>query len=152
MSVGAGLVSFSIGSDTAGSIRLPAVCNGLIGMKPTLYTVSTRGVVPASKTADCVSVLATTVADARTALEVIRWYDEQDTLARPFSMFDNLTAWPSEVRYGLPPQEALDSLCPEYAQVFEQIVSRLQDPQTHLASSDFDYTPFELANGLMYGS
>ncbi|GAA5982120.1 hypothetical protein JCM10908_004749 [Rhodotorula pacifica] len=152
VSVGAKLVSFSIGSDTAGSIRLPAVYNGLVGMKPTMYSVSTRGVVPASKTADCVSVLAATVDDARTALEVIRWYDEEDTLARPYSVFDILPAWPEKIRFGVPPKELVAKLSEPYARAWEQVVSRLQTSETGLSEVSYDYSPFQDANAIMYGS
>lgn len=152
VSVGAKLVSFSIGSDTAGSIRLPAVYNGLVGLKPTMYSVSTRGVVPASKTADCVSVLATTVADARTALEVIRWYDEEDTLARPYSVFDQLQSWPDTIRFGIPPAKLLAKLSEPYARVWEQVLSKLRDYKGGLSEAAYDYSPFEDANAIMYGS
>lgn len=153
VSVAAKLVSFSIGSDTAGSIRLPAVYNGLVGLKPTMYSVSTRGVVPASKTADCVSVLARTVADARTTLEVIRWYDEEDTLARPYSVFDQLPAWPTgQVRFGLPPTELLAKLSEPYARVWDQVVSLLRSAESGTRESSFEYSPFEDANSIMYGS
>ena len=152
VSVAAKLVSFSIGSDTAGSIRLPAVYNGLIGLKPTMYSVSTRGVVPASKTADCVSVLATTVSDARAALKVIRWYDEEDTLARPYSVFDHLPTWPDTIRFGIPPAKLLAKLSEPYARVWQQVLANLRDPESGMSQSDFDYSPFEDANAIMYGS
>lgn len=152
VSVAAKLVSFSIGSDTAGSIRLPAVYNGLVGMKPTMYSVSTRGVVPASKTADCVSVLATTVGDARAALEVIRWYDEEDTLARPYSVFDQLPSWPKTIHFGIPPAKLLAKLSEPYGRVWEQVLSRLRAPESGPRESEFDYSPFEDANAIMYGS
>lgn len=121
-------------------------------MKPTMYSVSTRGVVPASKTADCVSVLATTVGDARTALAVIRWYDEEDTLARPYSVFDHLPSWPDTIRFGIPPAQLLAKLSEPYGRVWEQVLSRLRAPESGLRESEFDYSPFEDANAIMYGS
>src|SRR5215469_11328632 len=64
VAVALGLVSFSLGTDTAGSGRVPAACNGLIGLKPTRGVLSTRGVVPACRTLDCISIFAGTCNDA----------------------------------------------------------------------------------------
>jgi len=80
--VARGLVPFALASDTAGSVRVPAGLNNLIGLKPTRGIVSTTGVYPASRTLDCVSVLATTVADARAIYDLIAGYDEADAYSR----------------------------------------------------------------------
>jgi allophanate hydrolase len=64
VAVAAGLVSFALGTDTAGSGRVPAALNGIVGIKPTRGRLSTEGVVPACRGLDCVSVFATTVAEA----------------------------------------------------------------------------------------
>ena len=64
--VARGLVPFSLGTDTAGSGRVPAGFNNIVGLKPTKGRVSTRGVVPACRSLDCVSVFALTLADAET--------------------------------------------------------------------------------------
>ena len=72
VAVAAGLVSFALGTDTAGSGRVPAGCNNLVGLKPTIGLLSTEGVVPACRSLDCVSVLALTVGDARTVFDVMR--------------------------------------------------------------------------------
>jgi allophanate hydrolase len=64
VAVAAGLVSFALGTDTAGSGRVPAGCNNIVGLKPTPGLVSTRGVVPACRSLDCVSVFALTADDA----------------------------------------------------------------------------------------
>jgi allophanate hydrolase len=73
-----GLVSFSLGTDTAGSGRVPAAFNNLIGYKPTRGWLSTRGVVPACRSLDCVSIFAFTATDAERILEVCAGYDEED--------------------------------------------------------------------------
>ena len=73
-----GLVSFSLGTDTAGSGRVPAAFNNLVGYKPTRGWLSTRGVVPACRSLDCVSVFAFTAADAERILGVCASYDEED--------------------------------------------------------------------------
>jgi allophanate hydrolase len=62
--VAAGIAAFSLGTDTAGSGRVPAAAQGLVGLKPSLGLVPTRGVVPACRSLDCVSVFAHSVADA----------------------------------------------------------------------------------------
>ena len=64
VAVATGLASFALGTDTAGSGRVPAAFNNIVGLKPTPGRVSTRGVVPACRSIDCVSVLALTVDDA----------------------------------------------------------------------------------------
>jgi allophanate hydrolase len=70
VAVAAGLVSFALGTDTAGSGRVPAGCNNIVGLKPTPGLLSTTGVVPACRSLDCVSILALSAADARAVLEV----------------------------------------------------------------------------------
>jgi allophanate hydrolase len=82
VAVARGQVAFSLGTDTAGSGRVPAAFNGLIGFKPSLGLLSTRGVLPACASLDCVSVFTHTVADAALVLEVTSVYDEQDPWSR----------------------------------------------------------------------
>lgn len=83
VAVAQGLASFSLGTDTAGSGRVPAGLNNLVGLKPSLGALSTRGVVPACRTLDCISVFATTVADARTVFDVAASFDADDPYSRP---------------------------------------------------------------------
>lgn len=84
------IVPFALGTDTAGSGRVPAAFNGLVGFKPTRGWWSTRGVVPACRTLDCVSVFAHTVQDARDVAEVAGGFDEMDPFSRrvDFAGFD----------------------------------------------------------------
>lgn len=82
VAVARGIVSFALGTDTAGSGRVPAAMNGIVGLKPSLGVVSTRGVVPACRTLDCVSVFAPTVAEAWDAFSVMAGYDEDDPYSR----------------------------------------------------------------------
>ncbi|KAM5345837.1 hypothetical protein ACJ41O_011698 [Fusarium nematophilum] len=81
--VARGAVPFSLGTDTAGSGRVPAGLNNIVGLKPTRGALSVRGVVPACKTLDCVSIFALNVADANTVLSVAEGYDIQDSYSRP---------------------------------------------------------------------
>ncbi|TAJ80977.1 MAG: allophanate hydrolase [Gallionellaceae bacterium] len=82
VAVALGLVSFSLGTDTAGSGRVPAAFNNLVGVKPTRGWLSTRGVVPACRSLDCVSIFALNTTDAYSVLSVAAGYDEQDAYSR----------------------------------------------------------------------
>ncbi len=83
VAVGAGIVPLSLGTDTAGSGRVPAAYNNIVGLKPTRGLVSCTGVVPACRTLDCVSVFALTVDDALATLKVIAGADESDPYSHP---------------------------------------------------------------------
>jgi allophanate hydrolase len=83
VAVAAGLVSFSLGTDTAGSGRVPAMANGIVGLKPTRGLLSTRGVVPACRSLDCVSVFAASVEEAMAVLAVAAGFDAEDPFSRP---------------------------------------------------------------------
>ena len=82
VAVASGIVPLSLGTDTAGSGRVPAGLNNIVGLKPSLGLVSTYGVVPACRTLDCVSVFALTVDDAWMALSVMAGKDEKDPYSR----------------------------------------------------------------------
>ncbi|WP_289302649.1 amidase family protein, partial [Methylophaga sp. UBA3996] len=83
VAVALGLVSFSLGTDTAGSGRVPAAFNNLIGLKPTRGLLSTDGVVPACRSLDCVSIFSLTTDDANTVFNVAAEFDTNDAFARP---------------------------------------------------------------------
>ncbi|WP_232492695.1 allophanate hydrolase [Novosphingobium kaempferiae] len=85
VSVAAGLVAFALGTDTAGSGRVPAAFNHLIGMKPTKGRWSTRGLVPACRTIDCITVFTDDTADARLVDAVIAGYDVADPYSKPLA-------------------------------------------------------------------
>ena len=103
--VALGDVAFALGTDTAGSGRVPAAFNQIVGMKPTPGRVSTRGVVPACRTLDCVSVFALTATDAGHVLSVIEGPDPED----PFSRFARGPAsFPrTRLRIGVPSEPRL---------------------------------------------
>ena len=82
VAVAHGAVSFSLGTDTAGSGRVPAGLNNIVGLKPTLGALSARGVVPACRTLDTVSVFALTVDDAWTAFRAAAGFDADDPYSR----------------------------------------------------------------------
>ncbi|MCW2524273.1 MAG: Allophanate hydrolase [Frankiales bacterium] len=83
VAVAKGLVSFALGTDTAGSGRVPAAFNGLVGLKASKGLISTSGVLPACRSLDCVTVLTPSVALARTLFEVAAVFDPADPYARP---------------------------------------------------------------------
>ena len=82
VAVAAGIVPLALGTDTAGSGRVPAMFNNIVGLKPSLGLISTRGIVPACHTLDCISVFALSVEDAWIALRVIAGYDANDPYSR----------------------------------------------------------------------
>jgi allophanate hydrolase len=101
VAVAAGLVPLSLGTDTAGSGRVPAMLNNIVGLKPSLGMVSTAGVVPACRTLDCVSILSLTVDDAVTALAAMAGPDAADPFSRD-RPFGGITPQPSPLRLGVP--------------------------------------------------
>jgi allophanate hydrolase len=84
VAVAAGLVAFGLGTDTAGSGRIPAAFNHLIGFKPTRGRWSSRGLVPACRTLDCITVFASTTEDAGLVDAVVAGFDREDSLSRAF--------------------------------------------------------------------
>jgi allophanate hydrolase len=82
IAVASGQVPFSLGTDTAGSGRIPAAFNALYGVKPTRGLLSTRGVVPACRSLDCVSIFANDLADAEFLLDMAAGFDAEDPFAR----------------------------------------------------------------------
>jgi allophanate hydrolase len=101
VAVSAGLVPLALGTDTAGSGRVPAMLNNIVGLKPSLGMISTAGVAPACRTLDCVSVFSLTVDDAITALAAMAGPD----LADPFSRdrpLQAITPFPQKLRLGAP--------------------------------------------------
>ena len=104
VAVARGIVPLTLGTDTAGSGRVPAALNNIVGLKPSLGLVSTSGVVPACRSLDCVSIFALSVEDAWHALEVIAGYDERDAYSRRFS-HGELADVPTGLRLGVPRSE-----------------------------------------------
>jgi urea carboxylase/allophanate hydrolase len=89
VAVGQGLVPFALGTDTAGSGRVPAGFNNVIELKPTRGALSTHGVVPACRSLDCVPIFSLTLEDAELLLQLAKGYDPQDAYSR--SRLDYIT-------------------------------------------------------------
>jgi allophanate hydrolase len=144
VAVATGLASFSLGTDTAGSGRVPAAFNNLVGLKPSLGRLSTRGVVPACRSLDCVSIFALTARDAAGVLDVAEGFDPEDPYARKVGN----AAIPS-LRFGVPRREQLqffgDS---EYARLFDASISRLES--SGAIRVEIDFAPFLDAARLLY--
>ena len=148
VSVAKGWVTFSLGTDTAGSGRVPASFNNLIGLKPSIGLLSGTGVVPACRSVDTVSIFALTAADAQAVLAVAAAYDEADAFSRKAEPFGvDFSAGP--FRFGVPRAQDLaffgNTTAPA---LFEASVERLKalggTPVT------VDLTPFLEAARLLY--
>lgn len=101
LAVAAGIAPLALGTDTAGSGRVPAAYNNIVGLKPSLGFLSTAGVVPACRTLDCVSIFALTVDDAMAALDVIAGPDDADPYCRGKPL-PPVRAMPQGVKLGVP--------------------------------------------------
>ncbi len=153
VAVSSGLVSFSLGTDTAGSGRVPASLNNIVGLKPTRGLFSTRGVVPACRSIDCVSVFALTVEDCVAVLDVAASFDQADPYSRPEPAEARAPgADPAAgFRFGVPQKELLrwfgDS---ESEALFQAACERL----TALGGKrvEIDFSPFATAAEMLYNS
>src|SRR5208282_5830276 len=123
-SVAAGLGFGAVGTDTAGSIRLPAAYCGVVGLKPTYGRVSTRGIVPLSSSYDHVGPLTTSVYDAALMLQVLSDYDSPDPCANRVvpSLVSAFDEFPDHLRVGIPRPFFFDDLHPEVAGAIDQAI------------------------------
>ncbi|KAJ5812051.1 hypothetical protein N7474_008352 [Penicillium riverlandense] len=153
VAVAAGLVSFAIGTDTAGSTRVPAALNGIVGFKPTKGTISARGLVPACKSLDTITIMAPSIADAREVWYIIDQHDPLDPYAKPPS---SLSTWTIDFRgpkeggftFGVPPRSILETCSKAYQDLFQASIQQLQLCGGRLV--EIDYTPFSKAGDLLY--
>jgi allophanate hydrolase len=147
VAVAAGLVTFAFGTDTAGSGRVPAMLNNIVGLKPTKGLLSTTGVVPACRSLDCISIFATTVQDARTVLSVAAAFDPADPYARP-----SMPAVPAPggpLRFAVPADKDLEFFGDtENARLFAEMVARLEAMGGEKVV--IDLTPFRETAILLY--
>jgi allophanate hydrolase len=147
LAVALGQVSFSLGTDTAGSGRVPAAFNNIVGLKPTRGLLSTRGVVPACRSLDCVSVFAGNVADAALVLDVVAGFDPLD----PYSRKDvpGARALPRGFRFGVPARQQLEFFGDAPADAaFRVALDRLREIGGQEQAIDF--APFTQAASLLY--
>lgn len=143
VAVASGAVAFSLGTDTAGSGRVPAGFNQIVGLKPTPGRVSTAGVLPACRTLDCVSIFATSVADAAHVLAVAEGPDPRDDYSR---FAPGPADWPTTgLRVGVPASPTLDGA---YAAPWAQALQRLAALGHTVVPLDF--TPLHDVAALLY--
>jgi allophanate hydrolase len=144
-----GLVAFSLGTDTAGSGRVPAGFNNVVGLKPTKGWLSNTGVVPACRLNDAVSIFALTVGDAQTVTHAAGGYDAADAYSRK-NPHTSPVAFSAQPRIAIP--DRVEFFGDELAQAaFSEALDRLRHNGVTLEMIDF--TPFrELAEQLYYGA
>jgi allophanate hydrolase len=146
VAVASGLVSFALGTDTAGSGRVPAGCNNIVGLKPTSGLLSTDGMVPSCRSLDCLSIFALTVSDAWQVFEVARGALPTSPLSRPASSQE-----PDQLNFtfAIPREEDLDFFGDDgQALVFARAVKRLE--QLGARKQTIDYKPFREIASLLY--
>ena len=152
VSVALGLASFSLGTDTAGSGRVPACFNNLVGVKPSIGLLSSTGLVPACRSLDCITLFAYNSDDANLALSVAEGFDPADGYSRdnPFSNQSRhygLASGPLKV--GVIKPEQLKFFGDEgYQQAYTETLAKLAQEGFELV--EFDYQPFDEAALLLY--
>jgi allophanate hydrolase len=160
VAVAMGLVSFSLGTDTAGSGRVPAAFNNIVGLKATCGALSTSGVVPACRSLDCVSIFALTAGDAARVYDVAAVFDPEDSYSRvmhagitdaPGALALDAVAAPSgfAFRFGVPRASQLEFFGDaEYARLFSEAVARLESLGGRRV--EIDFAPFLATARLLY--
>ncbi|WP_273505948.1 allophanate hydrolase [Fulvimarina manganoxydans] len=145
VAVASGLATFALGTDTAGSGRVPAAFNNIVGIKPSPGRVSTSGVVPACRSIDVVTVFAASVADGIAARQVAEGFDPTDAYARRFAE----TPLPSSLTIGVPSAEEREFYGNEaYRALYETAIERAASLGARIV--EFDYRPFRQAASLLY--
>ena len=145
--VATGEVDFALGTDTAGSGRVPAGLNNIVGLKPSRGLVSAHGVVPAAQSVDCVSIFARTVELAARVLCAAMGPDPRDPYSRELTLAP--AHWPASFRFGLPSLRAFFGDTQAEA-AFDLAIERLQ--ALGGTPVEIDYTPLAEAAALLYDS
>ncbi|HVO16627.1 MAG TPA: allophanate hydrolase [Alphaproteobacteria bacterium] len=151
VAVAAGLVAFALGTDTAGSGRVPAGFNNVVGLKPSIGLVSAAGVVPACRSLDCVSIFALTVEDGLRALRALAGPDDADPFSRaaPAGFALDAAFVPRVFDFAVPRAADLRFFGnADYERLFEAAVARLEavGGRRH----DIDFAPFAQAAEILY--
>lgn len=152
LSVAEGLVSFAIGTDTGGSGRVPAGYNNIVGLKPTRGLLSTRHMVAACRTLDCLSIFALKAADAHYVLKIAQEFDSVNPYSRPSSTGPvRLGSYHANqsFRFGVPGADQRDffgntDVKTQYEKAIETLI--------HLGGTciEIDYAPFLEVNNLLF--
>jgi allophanate hydrolase len=153
LAVAKGELCFALGTDTAGSGRIPAAFNGIVGVKPTRGLVSAAGIVPACRSLDCVSVFSPDVETGARVLEVLAGLDERDPYSRSGKQQHLSLASP---RIGIPREHQMEFFGDDdAADSWRRAVVRACSPQaggalTERELTEIDFTPFQQAAELLY--
>jgi allophanate hydrolase len=143
VAVAAGLACFSLGTDTAGSGRVPASFNNIVGIKPTPGLLSTSGVVPACRSLDCVSIFALTVGDGAEIRRLAEGFDESDAYSRQSAPIPLPRAG---LRVGiLAPADREFFGDAEAARIYEEAITSLGE-----TTVEIDFAPFRETAALLY--
>ncbi|MGE3476874.1 MAG: allophanate hydrolase [Rhodospirillaceae bacterium] len=146
--VGAGIVPFALGSDTAGSGRIPAAFNNIVGLKPTRGIISCAGVVPCNRSIDCVSPMAHTVEDAMEVLDALAEMDPADIYSR---VRVSIPARVGGFTFAVPKAADLEFFGDtENAGMFARTVAAME--RIGGKKIEVDFTPFRDAGALLYGA
>ena len=140
-------VCFSLGTDTAGSGRVPAALNNIVGLKPTLGSISSQGVVPACRTLDTVSIFALTVEDASQVYAQCREYDEKDAFSVHYIGPKNQKI-PTQFSIAIPDSNSLIIDEPEQKEAYLQVLDYWKNKGAKLVEIDFQ--PFYEVAKLLY--
>jgi len=147
VSVALDQVTFSLGTDTAGSGRVPAAFNNLIGLKATKGVVSTSGVVPACRSLDCVTVFAKNLSDIESVFEIANKYDETDIYSRQYIPTTKETK--EQFTFAVPLKSQLKFFGDEQAEkLFFQAVEKFESLGGK--AIEIDYEPFNESANLLY--
>ena len=152
VSVAMGLATFSLGTDTAGSGRIPACFNNLVGVKPSRGLLSTSGVVPACRSLDCVSIFALHCDDANVVLDVAEGFDNSDGYSRA-NPYDNCAhsygRYDQSLRLGVVAPEQLKFFDDTtYQSAYEKTIDALLADGVELI--EIDFAPFDEVAKLLY--
>ncbi|HEX7819864.1 MAG TPA: allophanate hydrolase [Sphingobium sp.] len=143
VTVAGGLASFALGTDTAGSGRVPAALNNIVGIKPSLGLFSTTGLVPACRSLDCITVFALSVQDGAVVRRIAQGHDATDPYSR---MIPPVALPPKGLRVGI--LKAADrDFCghPDNGRLYEEAIVRLGEETVEI-----DYAPFREIAALLY--
>lgn len=151
LAVALGVASFALGTDTAGSGRVPAALNNLVGLKPSKGLLSNHGLVPACRTLDCITFFSATAAEASELLALSARHDPQDAYSRCNPAWNDAGAFgtPRPFRFGVPHSTELEFFgCPEGPALFAQAIEQLRGIGGTPVGIDF--APFLEAARLLY--
>ncbi|MES9861227.1 MAG: allophanate hydrolase [Candidatus Thiodiazotropha sp. LLP2] len=152
VSVALGMASFSLGTDTAGSGRVPACFNNLIGLKPTRGLLSANGLVPACKSLDCITIFAYDTVDANLVLSMTEGYDPEDAYSRSNPFHNQKRSFGERrgsIKVGVIPDKQLNFFNdPVYQQAYQTTLEQLTKYGVEFV--ELDYQPFDEAAKLLY--